>query len=186
MADMTTTRLFSVEEYHCMSDQGILGPEERTELIDGEIIVMAAKRPPHSAITKRTADYLRELLAGLADIRVQEPIHLNSHSEPEPDIAVVAINQRDYVDHHPTPSEIFLLIEVAETTLSHDCKRKATAYAKAKIADYWVIDVKNEQVFVFQAPGAKTYQQEAVFGKGENLVAIAFPEILLSVTRFFP
>lgn len=185
---MTTTRLklFTVDEYYQMSALGILPVDERTELLDGEILLMAAKNPPHSAITKTTADYLRELVSSLADIRVQEPVHLSWRSEPEPDIAVVRIDERNYIDHHPTPDEVFLVIEVADATLNFDRKRKAASYSKAKINDYWVIDVKDEQVFVFREPGAKTYQQQTVVSKGAVLNAIAFPDIQISVERFFP
>lgn len=184
---MTTTkpRLWSVEEYHRMADSGILGPEERVELIEGQIIPMAAKNPPHSAITKQTADYLREILAGVADIRIQEPVHLSSRSEPEPDIAIVRIDPRNYIDHHPLPVEVFLLIEVADRTLKFDCKTKAALYAKAGIADYWVIDVKEQQVFVFREPGTKTYQQETVWRKNAVLRLSAFPDILVLVENFF-
>lgn len=182
----TRTRLWTVEEYHRMAEAEILHPEERVELIEGEIITMAAKNPPHSAITKTTADYLRNLLEGLADIRIQEPIYLNQYSEPEPDIAVVRIDPRNYIDHHPRPEEVFLLLEVAETTLLFDRKRKAASYAKAQIADYWVIDVKQEQVFVLRQPGANTYQQESVWDKNATLSLIAFPNISVSLEKFFP
>lgn len=185
---MTTTRpkLFTVDEYYQMSALSILLADERTELLDGEILLMAAKNPPHSAITKTTADYLRELMRGLADIRVQEPVRLSLHSEPEPDIAVVQIDDRNYIDHHPNPNQVFLVIEVADATLNFDRKRKAASYSKAKIADYWVIDVKDEQVFVFREPGVKTYQQQTVVGKGGVLSAIAYPGIQILVERFFP
>lgn len=75
------------------------------------------------------------------------------------------IHPQDYFDHHPIPVEVFLVIEVAEGALSYDRKKKAASYSKAGIADYWVIDVKNQQVFVFKEPGARTYQQETVWDK---------------------
>lgn len=187
-SDMASTRLklFTVDEYHRMSDKGILLPDERTELLEGEIILMAAKNPPHSAITKRTSDYLADLLKGLADIRVQEPVRLNSHSEPEPDIAVVRIDDRSYFDRHPTPQDVFLLIEVADATLNYDRKKKAAAYARAGIVDYWVIDVRNEQVHTFREPASKTYQQVVVVSKNEDLCVLAFPPISIQVAQFFP
>ena len=119
-APATTTQLktWTVQDYYRMSKAGVLKPDERTELIDGKIFLMAAKNPPHSAITKTAADYLRNLLREKADVRIQEPVHLGDRSEPEPDIALVRIEPRNYIERHPIPSEIFLIIEVADTTLN--------------------------------------------------------------------
>lgn len=169
-----------------MANKGILNPEERVELIEGVIMPMAAKKPPHSAITQSASDYLRELFLGMALVRVQEPIYLNSRSEPEPDIAIVRHDVRRYIDHHPTPEEVLLVVEVADRTLSFDCKRKVKLYSQAGIADYWVIDVKQQRVFVFRELADKTYQQETVWSKDAVVRAVAFPDIAVSLTRFFP
>lgn len=169
-----------------MTEAGILSPEERVELIEGHIVSMAAKNPPHSAITKYTADYLRDLVKGVADIRIQEPIHINSHSEPEPDIAVVRTDPRNYVERHPTPEEVFLIIEVADSTLNFDRKNKAAIYANAQIADYWVIDVRQQQVFVFREPTPKKYQYETVWDVNTTLVMLQFPAIPVLFKNFFP
>lgn len=182
----TQTRLFTVHEYHRMADLGILHPGERLELIEGQIVTMAAKNPPHSAITKRIADTLRDLLTGKADIRVQEPISISDRSEPEPDIAVVKIDPRDYIDRHPIPDDVFLLVEVADRTLSYDCNKKAALYARAGISEYWVIDVKNEKVIVFSEPGSKTYQQKSTQDKHNILNLINFSDIYLEVDKLFP
>ena len=185
---MTTIkqRLWTVEEYHRMVDTGILAPDERVELLEGQIVLMDAKKPLLSAITQWTADYLKTLLAGVADIRIHEPIHLNFCSEPEPDIAVVQLDSRNYFDYHPRPEEVFLVIEVADSTLKFDCKNKAALYAKAGIADYWVVDVSQQQVFVFRDPGTKTYQQEAIWDKNVVLTLVAFSNIPIVIERFFP
>ena len=90
-----------------------------------------------------------------------------------------------YSDYHPYPEEVLLLIEVADTTLNFDRKRKAVSYARAGIADYWVIDVKGEQVFVFRL-GDKTYQQETVWDKDATLTLLAFPDVAIKVPSFFP
>ena len=123
---------------------------------------------------------------GHADIRVQEPIHLSASSEPEPDIAVVKINSSDYVDHHPTPEEVFLMIEVADATLNYDRKKKAALYSKSKIADYWVIDVVNERVFVFSEPLNETYQRTTVLSNNAILSIAAFPKMVIFLSQFFP
>lgn len=169
-----------------MAEVGILQPEERVELIEGQIIPMAAKNPPHSATTKCSSDLLRRLLNGLADIRVQEPIQLNDHSEPEPDIASVRIHPRDYIDHHPRPEEVFLIVEVAHTTLKFDKEIKAAAYASAAITDYWILDVTDQQVFVLRNPRSGIYRQQTILLPGDTISPLAFPNINIAVERLFP
>jgi len=183
---VTDLRLWTVDEYRRMTETGILNPDERVELIDGQIISMSAKNPPHAATNLCAADYLRSLLAGLALIRIQDPIALSYNSEPEPDIAVVQIDPRLYQDFHPAPDNIFLLIEIADTTLETDRRRKAPAYAKAGITDYWILDVNMRQVYVFREPGETNYRQETVFNEDEVLSMLAFPEIEVQISQLFP
>ena len=183
---VTDVRLWTVDEYRRMTETGILNPDERVELIDGQIISMSAKNPPHAATNLCAADYLRSLLAGLALIRIQDPIALSYNSEPEPDIAVVQIHPRLYQDFHPAPDNIFLLIEIADTTLETDRKRKAPAYAKAGITHYWILDVNTRQVYVFREPGEANYRQETVFNEDGVLSMLAFPEIEILISQLFP
>jgi Uma2 family endonuclease len=183
---LTVVCLFSQVEYHQMRTVGILDPDERVELLDGQILSKAAKNPPHAATNLCAADYLRNLVTGLALIRVQDPINLNPYSEPEPDIAVVQIDPQLYVKHHPTPTEIFLLIEISDTTLERDRKQKAAAYAKAGIEDYWILDVNTRQVRVFREIVNTTYQQETILNEEATLFMIAFPEIEISISQLFP
>lgn len=187
-APATTTQIktWTVQDYYRMSKAGVLKPDERTELIDGKIFLRAAKNPPHSAITKTAADYLRNLLREKADVRIQEPVHLGDRSEPEPDIALVRIEPRNYIERHPIPSEIFLIIEVADTTLNFDRKVKAAIYARSGIADYWIVDVNGERVFVFRRPDSEKYLEKTVFEKIGVLNPLAFPETAIDFCRFFP
>ena len=85
-------------------------------------------------------------------VRLQDPIQLDTYSEPEPDIAVVHPQSNFYADHHPTPEEIYLIIEIADTTINRDLGIKANLYAAAGIADYWVFNVTTQQLHVFRDP----------------------------------
>ncbi len=185
----TQTRLWTVEEYHRMAEAGILSPEERVELIEGQIIKMSPQLPPHATAVNCASDYLRELLRGRVTVRVQLPVTLKPESEPEsepePDIAIVQHPTRRYRDHHPTPGEIFLIVEVADTTLETECKNKAIAYAKAQIADYWIIDLKKRRVFVKRNPGQQNYWQETVLEEGVTITPLAFPNVSVSVEELF-
>jgi Uma2 family endonuclease len=127
---------WTVQDYHRMSELGILDPNERTELIDGQITLMVAKGNPH-ILTVRLLT--RTMETALIDrpilVSIQEPIQLNNSSEPEPDLAIVKGNMFDYADRHPQPTEIHLIIEVADSTLKYDCQVKDKHYAKANIPD---------------------------------------------------
>jgi Uma2 family endonuclease len=154
----TQNRLWTVEEYHRMIEAGILTSNDKVELLDGRIIQMSPQTPPSAATTQRTDRYLQNLLKNKADIRIQLPITLST-SEPEPDIAVVCIDPNGYADHHPTPSEILLLIEVAYSSLNIDRDEKAPIYARANIGDYWILDVIKRQVYIFRNPSELGYQE---------------------------
>jgi Uma2 family endonuclease len=169
-----------------MLDAGILAEDDRVELLNGYIFSMSPQRPPHTTATKRAYDYLKPLLSGRADVRSQSPITLSSHSEPEPDIAVVAIDELEYSDRHPGPHEIFLLIEVADSTLGRDLGEKESAYAQANIQDYWVVDVRSRIVHIFRHPIGGTYQQKRLLDERNSCSLLAFPDINVSINRLLP
>jgi Uma2 family endonuclease len=177
---------WTVHDYHRMSELGILDPTERTELIAGHITLMVAKGTPH-VITLQLFD--RELLGQLgttALIRTQDPIHLDDSSEPEPDLVIVRGEILDYVDRHPQPADIHLLVEVADSTLSYDCQIKDKVYAKAGIQDYWVIDLKNRQVHIFRDPQSTGYASQLILGESQTVSPLAFSAVMISIASILP
>src|SRR6476469_6543099 len=129
-------RRWTVNEYHRMLEAGILTAGDRVELLDGHIIEMVPQEPPHASTTSIVGNDFVVLFAGKAWVRQQLPITIAPNSEPEPDIAVVKHDPQRYRDRHPTPEDVYLLIEVADSTLNYDRTRKVKAYAKAKIREY--------------------------------------------------
>lgn len=182
----TGVRLWTVDEYHRMIEAEILTTSDRVELLEGQILEISPQQPPHAATTQWSFNYLSSLFVGQAFLRMQLPITLCPNSEPEPDIAVVRIDPRNYLDHHPTPNEIFLLIEVADSTLNRDCKLKASTYAKANIVDYWVVDVNGRRVYIFRQPGETNYQQEMILDEHTTISLLAFPDIAVQISCLFP
>lgn len=176
-------RLFTVKEYHRITDSGILDPDERVELLAGQIVKMAAKGTPHSAATTRTEKLLENRLGNLALVRVQEPIQLDDLSEPEPDIALVIADPLYYEDSHPNPSQVYLIIEIADTTIRQDCGLKARLYAQSGIADYWVLDVNNRQLHVFREPSQNGYQSELILSDRGSVSLLAFPNVTIAVAQ---
>lgn len=186
MNTIQTARLFTIDEYHDMAEHGILSPWERTELIEGQVISMAAQKPPHSCITDNLEEYFRELFAGVAKVRSQKPVVLSNASEPEPDIAIVKIDERNYYDRHPTVADVFLIVEVSDSTLAFDTNQKLAAYSRSGISDYWVVDVKEEVVRIFRHPHNGEYLQQLFVHPGNKVTTLAFPEIKIEISKFFP
>ncbi|QSJ19063.1 Uma2 family endonuclease [Nostoc sp. UHCC 0702] len=179
-------RLWTVEEYHRMAEAGIFGADERVELLEGQIIWMIAKGTAHRSAVGRTDYLLKNRLGNRAWVSIQDPIKLNERSEPEPDIAVVKVDPLDYADHHPTPPEVYLIIEVADSSLKLDCQTKAKAYSKAGIKDYWVLDVINRQLHVFREPTQDGYLSVVVLPEDATISPLDFPDLSIAVLEMLP
>jgi Uma2 family endonuclease len=180
----TKEKIWTVEEYHRMIEAGILNEDDNIELLDGRIVEMSPQTPIHAGTTQRSDRYLQHLLRDLAEIRVQLPITLTT-SEPEPDIAVVRIDPGGYGDRHPNSSEILLLIEVLYSTLQIDRREKAPIYARANIAEYWILDVAAREAYIYRNPAPIGYQSEIVIADHAVMRMLAFPEIEISFSELF-
>ena len=181
-----TLRKWTVKEYRKLGEMGFFHPEERVELISGNIIRMSAKGTAHTSATRRTATLLRDLLENLAAVYTQDPIALDDNSEPEPDITLVRIDPFDYATHHPTPSEVYLIIEVADSSLAYDREIKAKAYARSGIADYWVLNVNDRQLHVFREPAVDGYQSELILGEYGSISLLQFPTVNIAIQAMLP
>lgn len=148
-----------------MGETGVLTEDDRVELLEGLIVPKINRRPVHDAVVDIVRDTLDAELPSGWRIRGQSAI-TTSDSEPEPDIAVVRGKARDYISHHPGPSEIAMVVEVAETSLDRD-RNKRRLYARAAIAHYWIINLDGNVVEVYSKPSSKSdpkYAEELVFG----------------------
>jgi Uma2 family endonuclease len=174
-------RRWSVDEYHRMIAAGILTSSDRVELLEGHIIEMVPQEPPHASTTSSFGNDFVVLFASRAWVRQQLPITIAPNSEPEPNIAVVRIDPNRYRNHHPIPEDVYLLIEVSDSTLNYDRDRKAKVYAKANISEYWVIDVNQRQLLVFREPQGDTYQVEQVLGMDDAIAPFMFPDVVVEL-----
>jgi Uma2 family endonuclease len=172
---------WTVQDYHRMSEMGILDPNEKTELIDGQITLMVAKGTPHVITLQLFGSELLSQLGTEALIRTQDPIHLDDSSEPEPDLVIVRGKILDYVDRHPQPNDIYLVVEVADSTLNYDCQVKDKTYAKAGIPDYWVIDLKNRQFHIFRHPQSSGYASHLILAESQTVSPLAFPDVVVPI-----
>ena len=165
-----------------MVDAGIFGSGDRVELLDGEIVEMAPRKSRHATAVTLVADRLRRVCEeiGGCSVRAQLPLALDPDSEPEPDVAVVDGTARDYSDAHPQGAR--LVVEVSDTTLAYDRGRKLAGYARAGIAEYWVLDLGSRALWVHRSPAGDRYSDVQRLGTGERTVwgghAIEVDELL--------
>lgn len=177
-------RRLSVQDYHRMAEAGILAPDERIELIEGQLFQMAPKGTLHSATITRIKRMLEARLGDRALLRFQDPVRLSNDSEPEPDVAVVQVHPLDYEDHHPEPEEIYWVIEVSDRTLKRDRELKVPAYARSGVAECWVLDLKTSQLYVYCQPSSNGYLSEQVNSASDFVVPSAFPDCQFLVSDF--
>ena len=177
---MATSIKWSIDDYHLMIKSGVLR-NRSVELIEGEIIEVSPESPLHRFTNDSVAEYLRELLQGEAKVFESHPITLD-HSEPEPDIAIVRLPKSNYLERHPYPEDIYLLIEISNTTLEYDLNEKKRMYARAGINEYWVVDLRNTELIVFKEPSSNDYKVKATFKNGAIAPGV-LPNVQLSVEK---
>jgi Uma2 family endonuclease len=149
----------SVAEYHRMGEIGILGPELRTELIDGEIVSMPPIGHPHAGTVNDLSSILKEAVGPAAILAVQNPVWLDEHSEPLPDIALLRPRSDWYRNAHPRADDVLLLIEVADTSLVYDREVKLPRYARAGIPEVWLVDLGGRRLNIHRRPEGHCYTQ---------------------------
>ena len=180
------TRKFTVAEYYRMAEAGILKPDERVELIEGEIIVMPPIGPEHAANVNELNAVFGPHAPGRFRLSVQNPVHLDSGSEPEPDVALLRLREDRYITAHPTPGDVLLIVEVAHSTLAYDRDVKAHLYGRNNIPETWVRNLPEDCIERFTQPGPEGYAQHTVHRRGETLTPVSFPDLELAVAELLP
>ena len=176
-------RQFTVEEYHRMAKAGILTEDDRVELIEGEIVQMSPVGRRHASHVKRLNTLFTQLLGVRVVVSVQDPVELSDRSEPQPDIALLQPRSDFYEAGHPQPKDIFLLVEVADTTVESDRQVKIPLYAGSGIFEVWLIDINEQSIETYRQPTAAGYQNIQDCRRGQSISPQAFPEISLTVDQ---
>jgi Uma2 family endonuclease len=166
VTDPFALRRFSVAEYHKMIDAGILTPNDRVELLEGWIVQKMPQNPPHSSSVGRVNRCLGRILPNDWSLRVQCPITL-SESEPEPDIVVARGKEGTYDKRHPKPTDIGLVMEIADSSLLEDRRYKGALYAREKIAEFWLMNVNERKIEVHTRPRGGRYHKTAEFAHSD-------------------
>jgi Uma2 family endonuclease len=178
-----TRRRFSREEYYRMAEVGILGEDDRVELIEGEIVRMSPIGDRHVAFVMNLGRLLTLRLGERAFVSVQSPVVLTADTEPQPDLAV--LRPRAYKERKPHADDVLLLIEAAETSLAYDRTTKLRLYARADVPEYWIVDCTGEAVEVYRNPTEDRYHDSSRFAAPASLRLQAFPDTELTLAEIF-
>lgn len=188
-----TAKRFSLDEYHQLAKLGFFQKEKnRVELIRGEIVHMAAKGVAHEVCITRLCRELLKQLSDTATIRCQSPILLPIHSEPEPDFVIVRNHMDDYMDGHPKPEDILVLIEVSDSSIAYDQSTKLSLYAEYDIANYWIFNLLDAVLECYQDPyqnsrGSWAYRSKQIYLPTDSVVIPSLPmQARLSLEKSFP
>lgn len=162
---------FTVDAYHRLGEAGILGEDDRVELIEGEITMMSPVGGRHAACVSRLTRLFVQQTGERAIVRVQDPVHLDERSEPQPDLAVLRPRQDFYASGHPRPEDVLLLVEVADSSLGYDRDVKLPLYGRAGIRELWIVDLDGEAIEVYRQPGRRGYAEVRSCRRGETVRA---------------
>jgi Uma2 family endonuclease len=179
-------RLFTAREYQRLADIGVLGEDERVELIEGRIVRMAPKNVNHAIAASRANRKFNKLTGDQAIVRVQDPILLNDYSEPEPDITLVAPPDERYLDHHPKPKDIFLVLEIAESSLAYDRDEKGPLFARNGIIQFCLLNLQNRELEDYRHPRRDGYRSKQTYSENQSFNLVAFPKITVRVGDLLP
>lgn len=178
------------DEYHRMATLGLF-EGRRVELIEGQVIDMAAMKSPHAVAVDLVDAALKAIFGAGYYVRQQKPLVMGDLSEPEPDVAVVKGRIRDYANAHPTTAE--LIVEVADSSLSYDRTTKGSLYAKAEIQDYWILNLVNRQLEVYrqpeiarEAPSGWQYRQTLIYTPDQAVSPLSCPDQAVAIEDLLP
>ena len=188
---LATPKRFTIDEYHRLVELGFLTENDRVELINGEIIQMAAKGTRHTTCCRNLLEELVLLVVGKAKLQCQDPITLPSNSEPEPDFAIVRKNPDNYLSSHPNQSDVLLVIEIADSSLKYDQEVKLPLYAEAGISDYWIFNLVENHLEAYSEPyqelqGNFGYSVRRIFLPNQIVSLPIFADLSLDLSKVFP
>ena len=189
--DAPARHRISVDAFHLMGKAGILGPADRVELIDGEIIDMSPIGALHAAIVDMLARHFGRHAGESVFIRCQNPLRLDDINEPEPDIAILRPRADFYTTGHPGPADVLLVIEVSDTSLAYDLGTKVPLYARHGIPEVWVIDAATRRTRVFRQPVGGTYSLDTSVEPHEPLSCVGVVDdaagpVVVELARLLP
>jgi len=164
-----------------MAEAGILTPQDRVELIEGEVIQMSPIGDRHAMAVNRANMVFARGLGDKVVVSVQNAVRINRYNEPQPDVVLIRPREDFYGNRHPRPEDVVLLIEVADTTLRYDQNVKLPIYARNGVMEVWVVDLSGEAIHVYRDPSERGYRSAQSNARGDSISPLAFPAFSIKV-----
>jgi Uma2 family endonuclease len=177
-------KLWTRDEARFIQNSGLLD-DGQYELIEGELLLKVSKNPAHVAATRQTNAWGVSHF-GERFVRAQDPLILDLFNEPEPDVAITKDSEDAYLELHPTATEVHLVVEVSDSTLEFDLNRKVILYARAGVAEYWVLDLPNRRLHVHLDPSENAYNRVLTLTESQTIAPQANPEATVLVSTLLP
>jgi Uma2 family endonuclease len=184
--DDLPSRPITVAEYHRMGELGIIKPDDRVELLDGQLIPMPPIGPEHGYSVMRLTRLFQQRFGERASFSVQGPIRLDNWSEPQPDVMLKSPPDERYAHAHPTAKDALLVVVVSITSLATDRGKKLRAYARRGVCEYWIVDMVHERIEVYRGPRGERFAEYHTAGRGESVAPMAFPDDSILVDDILP
>lgn len=182
MAVPLSRHRFTVDEYHKMAENGVLTEDDRVELIDGEIIDMAPIGELHFGHVNRFTHVFVQAFGGRAVLHIQNPVRLGPRREPQPDVTLLKPRDDYYAARMPTPDDVLLLVEIADSSLDYDRNTKVPLYAEAGIVEYWLVNLVDDVILVYRDPSPTGYGVVQVLRRGDTIRPVSFPEVEIAIS----
>jgi Uma2 family endonuclease len=176
----------SVEKYHQLIEAGIFSKNDKVELIEGRIVEMSPKGVLHATAMSRITRSMIRHFDEKAVIRIQDPILLNDKSEPEPDLVLAQLPDVRYMLHHPKPEDIYLVMEVSDSTIAYDRKELAPWLAQNGVLQFCLLNIRGRELEDYREPGVDGYRAKRTYSEEESFSLTAFPEIAIKVSDLLP
>ena len=173
----------TVGEYYRMAEAGVLAPDARVELIDGEVVDMAPIGSRHGSAVKRLLHLFSAAVGSRAVIAVQDPVRLGDRSEPQPDLMLLAPRDDFYETAHPVAADVLLLVEVSDSTARYDREIKLPLYARHGVAEVWIVDLDARLLRVCRQPVGEAYAQTTDTASPGLLSPLLLPGVAIDASR---
>lgn len=174
-----------VDDYEKMVEHGIFDEDEKIELWEGVLVTMSPKGSKHANAVRRIDRIIEKKLGEKIVFSAQDPIRLDDFSEPEPDVALLVPPIENYDDRHPTPKDIYLVLEIADTSIEKD-RRKAMNYARNGICQYLLLNLNTNEIEDYREPSADGYRFRKIYAESESFNLVAFSDIEIKVSELLP
>jgi len=176
---------FTTKQYQLMYETGVFAVSDRHELISGEIREMSPIGIKHAVCVARLTKHFERKLGDQTIIWTQNPIILSDYSQPQPDLAILKWRDDFYANALPTPDDILLIIEVADSTIAYDRDVKMPLYAANGIPEMWLFDVNQQIIEGYSQLSASGYKRTMRYEQGDTLSINAFPEVIFNWEDLF-